>query len=153
MDPCELYENWDQMAETGDVRDALRDLLDEIADVWGLEGVKLAFDDLPDVPGRITYGEYDPNTNTITIDDGHLSEKDETLDTMFHESMHALHDQWGISEEDVADLHGSVEENAGKLKDELIEDCVSTDPPESGVGGKIPDIPGDIEITGVEEPE
>ena len=62
--------------------------------------------------------------------------------------MHALHDQWGFSGDEMEAMHGSIEANADFLTDELLADCVSTDPAESGATATIPDIPGTINIVG-----
>ncbi|MFB9534565.1 hypothetical protein [Nonomuraea roseola] len=146
MDPCELYENWDQMAETSEILDGLQDLANEIVGAWGLEGVTVVIDE---VPGN-SFGEYDPNTNVITIDPDHLSEADEAFDTVFHEAIHAVHDQWGFSAEEVEALHEFTAADAAHLAKELVEDCKSTDPVESAPPD-IPDIPGGFGLEGEAE--
>ena len=144
MDPCDLYADWADIAGTSEQLDGLQDLADSIFEAWGLDGVTVVFGD---VDGD-DFGEYDPNTKTITIDLDGLTDPEEAIDTVFHESMHALHDQWGFSDEEMEAMHESIEVDADFLTDELLADCVSTDPAESGTTATIPDIPGTINIVG-----
>jgi hypothetical protein len=144
MDPCDLYADWADIAGTSEQLDGLQDLADAIFEQWGLEGVTVVFGD---VDGD-DYGEYDPSTNTITIDLDGLTDPNEAIDTVFHESIHALHDQWGFSVEETVAMHESIEVDADFLTNELLADCVSTDPAESGATATIPDIPGTINIVG-----
>lgn len=144
MDACELYESWDQIAGTSEQLDGLQELADGIADAWGLEGVTVEFGEVD----SDDFGQYDPDTNTITIDLDGISDPDEAFDTVFHESMHASHDQWGLSEAMQEDLHDSLGADAGYLADELVADCVSSDLVESGATTDIPNFPGTIEISG-----
>jgi Zn-dependent membrane protease YugP len=144
MDPCDLYADWTDIAGTSEQLDGLQDLADSIAEAWGLEGVTVEFGD---VDGD-DFGEYDPNTDTITIDLDGLTDPHEAIDTVFHESTHALHDQWGFSEDEMEAMHENIEVDADFLTDELLADCVSTDPAESGATATIPDIPGTIDIVG-----
>lgn len=144
MDPCDLYANWADIAGTSEQLDGLRDLADSIAETWGLEGVTVVFGDLD---GK-AFGRYDPNTKTITIDVDGLTDADESIDTVFHESMHALHDQWGFSGEEMEAMHEFIEPDADFLTHDLLADCVSADPAESGATATIPEIPGTITIVG-----
>ena len=83
------YENWKDL-DTDERRDALQELETQVAVIACREEVFVLVEDL----GYGTYGMYNTEGNTITIDDD-LVESDswtdyvETMDTFFHEGRHA----------------------------------------------------------------
>lgn len=89
---------WDDLAQgwnwlwtsDADREKALSNMAASYAKEKGIEPPpKVVFEEIPAPPGYVTHGQFDSSTNTLTINSGELGDKDQMINTLYHEMRHA----------------------------------------------------------------
>jgi hypothetical protein len=131
VDPCQVYEEWDDI----DRLQALEELIHDALEEWGYDDVQVVEGDVDGAPA-----EYDSNIIYLDMDDEAFEDASDAMAIAYHETMHAILDQTGV------DIEGLEEElEAGFLgsraADEALEGCECGEPVESNGGGNAPPFP------------
>ena len=134
MGPCETYEFWGEI----DRFEALRDLVSDALNEWG-------FDDVDFVngegPGGGAPGEYDDGIIYLDMDNEAFDDPETGMSIAYHEAMHAMLDQAGLS---TFDLEEELEAGylGARAADEALQGCECSEPVSSQpTGSEAPPFP------------
>ena len=137
MDPCDIYEDWEDIDQFHALESAIEAALEE----WGFDGV-----DYVNGPGPEGGRPAGYDDGTIYLDMGDPDYADawedpqDALAHAYHEAMHAMLDQAGLSTQDFEE-----ELEAGFLgsraADEALDGCECSEPVGSSDGDDVPPFP------------
>lgn len=142
MGPCETYEDWDNI----DRFEALKDLIETALDEWGFDSVDFENGEGPKAGAP---GEYDDDTIYLDLDHEAFDDPEIGMSIAYHEAMHAMLDQAGLS---TFDLEEELEAGflGSRAADEVLEGCMCNEPVSSQpTDGYAPPYPWRCDLDGI----
>lgn len=141
MSICDLYADWEALGPSSQRFEGLADFANDLLDVWGFDTVTILLQ-TPPPPHSDLCGAYDSGTETVFINPDHFAADpvDDAIACGIHEILHAAADQAQLNFSDVEEELLAALLSAEVLFEALIG-CTSSDVPESGAEGNLPDYP------------
>lgn len=124
--PCNIYANWDSIDQV----DELGDLINQALEEWGYDQVEIVEGE---GPGGGAPGEYDDGTIYLDSENEDFDNPQDGISIAYHEAMHAMLDQEGLSTFDIPEEFEAAWLGA-RAADQALQGCTSDEPVSDSFG-------------------